>query len=151
MFSWQQSGAVDASCWVNNPRVRGSKPRSAILIFIILLLLFIFVRMICLFRVSRYHFMICTHLFLSVFYSLSLLAFGLALKMRATSYTRIIVSQGSGLKFPCLPRSSQKLITEIINLADKLIMKQKSCQVWVVFVVLDISFVSPRPVGKNWL
>ena len=82
--------------------------------------------MICLFG---YHDIICTHLFLSVFYSLSLLAFGLALKMRATSYTRIVVSQGSGLKFPCLPRSSQKLISEIINLADKLIMKQKSCQV----------------------
>ena len=138
---------MDASCWVNNSQVRGSKPRSAILIFIILLLSFIFVRMICLFRVSRYH--LHTSIFIRVLLSLSLLAFGLALKMRATSYTRIVVSQGSGLKFPCLPRSSQKLITEIINLADKLIMKQKSCQVWVVFVVLDISFVSPRPVGKN--
>ena len=61
---------MDASCWVNNPQVRGSKPRSAILIFIILLLLFIFVRMICLFRVSRYH--LHTSIFIRVLLSLSI-------------------------------------------------------------------------------
>ena len=115
---------MDASSWVHNPHVRGSKPRSAILIFIILLLLFIFVRMICLFRVSRYH--LHTSIFIRVLLSLSLLAFGLALKMRATSYTSIAVSLGSGLIFPCLPRSSQKLITEVINLADTKILSSLS-------------------------
>jgi len=90
---------VDASCWVHNPQVRGSKPPSAILIFItLLLLLFIYFRKNDLFisgiTISFAH----IYNFYPIF-TFSLLAFGFALKMRAISYTRTVVSLGSGLNF----------------------------------------------------